>query len=680
MKIKLILIFIFILSCAESEKSSLITGATSSSQAHSLSIGNLEVINANNEQNYLVNGTCQLSVSPVEITVNNGELSASTTCLNYTYLVSLDVSSLSDSESEDIEISSTEQDVKVTRLIAKDTTSPSINQIQISGNTYKAGDFIELRISFDEVILVENSPSVELILNSQSQSNIYFEYVSGSSTQELLFRYLVTEGDVDSDGITLASSLSFDNGLIEDANGNRASESLGELTFSNVLVDSQAPVVESFIEPVNATYANNGGELVFQVNYSEAVVVSGVPRLVLDIGGSIQYANYVSGTGTTGLEFKYLVMNSDEDLDGISMDKTSIDLNSGTIKSSFDSDNAALSFSSSLDSLVGVIVNTSSGIIAPDQVSGVSTAPTTSNSALSLAWSAPSDNGTEIINYAVQYRLQNSTSWINTPSSSTTTTTVEGLIAGETYEFRVAANNGLLGAYSVISNAEIFDILSLNPIAWLSATNVSNGGVEPSDGSKVAVWKDLTGVATEASETDPSKQPTFETNVQNGLPAVKFDGTLSRGLEGSFERTNNGGLTIFVVGKFSGTARRAFFEFYKTGGGTSPGSARGFFFTYGFNNASSNYNLNNSEFNVWSAYDSGTNTDFWENGNLVYSNWSNWGNTSFTGSGSYVLGDDQTGGDQLDGYLGEFLIFDRKLTPSEMSTLETYLKNKWGTL
>ena len=123
-------------------------------------------------------------------------------------------------------------------------------------------------------------------------------------------------------------------------------------------------------------------------------------------------------------------------------------------------------------------------------------------------------------------------------------------------------------------------------------------GTEPNDRDKVATWKDLTGNATDAVEAVVSKQPTYKTNVQNGLPAVYFDGSLDRGLAGTFNRTNNGGFTIVVVGKYTDVGRRAFFEFYKTGGGTSPGDPRGFFFTYGFNNASVDYNLDDTGFNV----------------------------------------------------------------------------------
>lgn len=669
-----------LISCAQESEDGggLFSGQSSTTAPVVFSVNSLLDINNSNKLNYIITGTCVLNLSSISLSINAGEITQATTCnSSLTYSFDIDVSSIADASIISVGVS--ENPSSISNNISKDTNLPDITTNLISANTYKSGETINAVINFDEIVFITANPRLELQMENQSTPSLYFSYSSGSGTNQITWNYTVVDTDQDVNGITLVAAINTALGTIADASGNALADNLTITSFPGVLVDTATPSITSFIEPVNAMYADGGGELSFQVNFSEAVDIVGTPRLNLNIGGVTRYAIYTSGTGSTGIEFKYQIIAGDDDSDGITLNSNIIDTNGGSVLASSDSDVSGLDFSSYTDSMSAVLVNTSSGITAPDQVLGVTTAPTTSNTALALAWSSPPNNGTDIISYSIQYRIQGNSSWINIPAVTSITATVSGLVAGTTYEFRVAANNGLLGPYSAVSNAEIFDILSLNPIAWLSATNTTAGGTEPVNGSKVTVWKDLTGTATDATEADPNKQPTYETNIQNGLPAIKFDGTLDRGLEGSFTRTNNGGLTIFVVGKFSGTARRAFFEFYKTGGGTSPGSPRGFFFTYGFNNASVNYNLDNTQFNIWSAYDTGTNTDFWENGNLVYSNFGNWGNTSFTGGGSYVLGDDQTGGDRLNGHIGEFLIFDGQLTAGEKATLETYLKNKWST-
>lgn len=470
--------------------------------------------------------------------------------------------------------------------------------------------------------------------------------------------------------------------------GSPSSSTNNESSPENENSEDEAPTetsdisISSLLIPAAGTYAE-GSELLFQIRFSAAVDISGSPRLSLNIGGTIKNVVYSSGSGSDAIEFSYIVEASDNDSDGVNFQSFQISLAGGSIQDENGLDLASLSLADVIDPLTGVIIDNSTGITAPDIVTGVTTAPTANNNELSLAWQVPANNGTAISSYIVQYREQGQSTWNSVaPNPTINQALISGLTEGATYEIRVAANNGLIGPYSSTSEVEIFDILSMNPIAWLSATNITNGGTEPSNGDRIAAWKDLTGVATDATENNTSNQPLFETNVQNGLPAVRFDGTQNRGLEGSFVRTNNGGLTVILVGAMdTNTVRKAFFEFYQEGSPTSgSNSRRGFFFTYGFGEASTNYFLDDSGFNIWVAYDTGTHSTQWENGTNIYTdNPNHFGRTDFSGNGIYVLGDDQTGGDRLSGYIGEFLVFDKELSTEEIEVITTYLKNKWNT-
>jgi len=68
----------------------------------------------------------------------------------------------------------------------------------------------------------------------------------------------------------------------------------------------------------------------FTIAMSEAVNVTGSPRIAVDVGGVTRYATYASGTGTSSLTFTYAAQAGDVDLDGISI-SSPIDLNGGTI-------------------------------------------------------------------------------------------------------------------------------------------------------------------------------------------------------------------------------------------------------------------------------------------------------------------------------------------------------------
>ncbi|MFA7277290.1 MAG: hypothetical protein WC043_10875 [Pseudobdellovibrionaceae bacterium] len=69
----------------------------------------------------------------------------------------------------------------------------------------------------------------------------------------------------------------------------------------------------------------------FTVTMSEAVNVTGSPRIVLDVDGNTRYAVYAAGTGTASLTFTYTATSGDVDLNGVGIASTSVDLNGGTV-------------------------------------------------------------------------------------------------------------------------------------------------------------------------------------------------------------------------------------------------------------------------------------------------------------------------------------------------------------
>jgi hypothetical protein len=362
----------------------------------------------------------------------------------------------------------------------------------------------------------------------------------------------------------------------------------------------------------------------------------------------------------------------ENDADGIELQGGSIQLNGGTMIGNVTSGAARLVLSGTIDPMTNVLVDTSQ--LPPNQVTGVTTAPTTSNTELGVSWIIPANNGTPITHYSVQYREQGTSTWLNkSPNPTSNSTTITGLTAGITYEIRVAASNGVLGPYSAISTAEIFDVMSLNPIAWLDATDVNGDGSTPANGTKVATWVDLTGVAQDATEANVALQPVYEHNAQNGLPAVRFD-NLDRGLSGGFTRSTGTDLTIIIVGQYdNGYSDKCMLEFQ------GPGNARAFFIDRRYaGNTLYSPALTKGSFRMWTITNSGTYSTVTEDGTTQMYAGNNDFNTDFTGAGTYYLGDDATGGNRMYGYIGEILIFDNALSAQDISDLETYLQNKWG--
>ena len=120
---------------------------------------------------------------------------------------------------------------------------------------------------------------------------------------------------------------------IQDTEGN-AALGLSNEAVTNNTGDTTAPAVsrvEITSRPKrNATYAA-GKEIAVTVTFSETVVVTGTPRLNLNVGGINRPAAYRSGTGAAAV-FIYMVADGESDTDGVSIEANSLTLNGGRIR------------------------------------------------------------------------------------------------------------------------------------------------------------------------------------------------------------------------------------------------------------------------------------------------------------------------------------------------------------
>lgn len=112
-----------------------------------------------------------------------------------------------------------------------------------TGRFYTAGENLEFEVRFSkDVNVTDNAGSVPCIrvdLNTGGTVSAY--YIGGSGTDTLTFRYTVTEGVEDLDGITLVSPIILNGGTIQDASSNNAALTFDLPNTSGILVDSIAP-------------------------------------------------------------------------------------------------------------------------------------------------------------------------------------------------------------------------------------------------------------------------------------------------------------------------------------------------------------------------------------------------------------------------------------------------------
>jgi hypothetical protein len=210
-----------------------------------------------------------------------------------------------------------------------DAVAPTvaITPLSILPNVYMNGQVMSVIAIFSEFVEVTGTPQVELNLEGRT---VYADYISGDGTDTLIFRYTITETDVDLNGADIVS-FNLNGGTIKDSPGNVANLSLATpVNAVGAVVNGDTPYVADYVLPADVTYSP-GEQIEFSLVFSEIVDVDGgVPSVDIDIEGVTKTANYISGTGTDTLTFGYTAITGDVDLNGIEI-QNSIALNGSTI-------------------------------------------------------------------------------------------------------------------------------------------------------------------------------------------------------------------------------------------------------------------------------------------------------------------------------------------------------------
>ena len=222
--------------------------------------------------------------------------------------------------------------------------APDISSIELvtdpgDDSTYVAGDWIGVKVTFDENVSVTGTPQLELSIGTTDriarfgQGSFEGSVSPGDRTAgpEVVFGYQVQEGDLDSDGIAIGEDkLTLNGGAIKQA----VTEVAADLSHDPIAadaghkVDAVAPVVSSI-----AISSRAGGDSLYAVgdsievtmSFSEEVTVSGAPQLELDLGGGARTATY-EFTGDSTAVFAYVVQEGDADTDGIAIDADTLGL------------------------------------------------------------------------------------------------------------------------------------------------------------------------------------------------------------------------------------------------------------------------------------------------------------------------------------------------------------------
>ncbi|WP_020680921.1 DUF4347 domain-containing protein [Marinobacterium rhizophilum] len=125
-----------------------------------------------------------------------------------------------------------------------DGIAPAVTSVGVPANgTYVAGQNLDFSVIFDDSVVIDTAggtPRLAVILDTGG--TVYADYVSGSGTSALLFRLTVAGGQLDTNGVTLDSSIELNGSTLRDAAGNDAGTTLNSVgSTTGVLVDGIAP-------------------------------------------------------------------------------------------------------------------------------------------------------------------------------------------------------------------------------------------------------------------------------------------------------------------------------------------------------------------------------------------------------------------------------------------------------
>ncbi|MCY4780333.1 MBG domain-containing protein, partial [Sphingobacterium sp. UT-1RO-CII-1] len=304
--------------------------------------------------------------------------------------------------------------------------------------TYKIGDEIALVVTFDQQVVVNSMGDAPRLLLETGAVDREAIYMNGTGTNTLTFSYTVQEGDTAPDlDYQSTTALSLNGATIKNAFGDDAVLTLptvgGPKSIAGqhaIAIDGVRPTVASVAVPANGYYLLNQN-LDFTVNFSEAVLVNktgGTPGLSLTIGGQAVYANYLSGSGSTALEFRYVVINGLEDHDGITV--SALSLNGGAIKDAAGND-ANLTLNS-VGSTTGVKVDAKPPAV-PANFTAIG-----QNGQISLLWEANTE--VDLAKYILYVKGEDgSTFYVAEILKGTENFGYTGLPNGKTFEFFLVA-------------------------------------------------------------------------------------------------------------------------------------------------------------------------------------------------------------------------------------------------
>ena len=353
-----------------------------------------------------------------------------------------------------------------------DTTPPRVSRVAIASNPgpdgiYAEGDVMEATVTFSETVQVDTTngtPTLALRVGRQTRPATYDR---GSNSDRPAFSYMVADGDLDTDGVSItAGRIALNGGTIQDLADNPA-------VLAYEAVPPQPGHAVDGVRPELQGAAVDGATLT--LTYGEALDGDSTPAggdFTVDVAGAERPLTEVLVSGSAvALTFDSPVTPGQT---------VTVSYTPGTRPIQDAAGNAAEDLTEYTVGTPPPIIITpprpprppttgggaGGGRARPPSYPGTIRAEG-GDGEVTLTWNAPASQGSSRIQH-YEYRIDGEGEWISTGSTDRTHT-ITGLIAGRVYFFHLRAVSAAGASAHRISP-------EATPVADLDFTHFANGG------------------------------------------------------------------------------------------------------------------------------------------------------------------------------------------------------------
>lgn len=161
---------------------------------------------------------------------------------------------------------------------------------QAVDDVFIIGQILNITVGFNTPVFVDQTLGTPYLPITIGATPVRAYYVSGSGQTNLIFRYTILEGELDTDGAIDIQNLNLNGGNIVDSQTTNILVTMPVSQITNTRVDGVRPVLQQVTAPTNAVYSDvapfTRTELIFNAIWSEAVHYNAVGSISMTVNGT----------------------------------------------------------------------------------------------------------------------------------------------------------------------------------------------------------------------------------------------------------------------------------------------------------------------------------------------------------------------------------------------------------